>query len=138
MTRVIIGVGNSARGDDGAGVAVAQRLGIGVVAPTPFKLMDLWEGADDVVVIDAARSDAPSGTIHRFEIGIQPLATDVLTTSTHSVGVVEVIELARALHRLPEKLMVYGIEVGDISHNASLTPEVESAVTRLVAELGHA
>jgi hydrogenase maturation protease len=91
-----------------------------------------------VVVIDAARSDAPSGTIHRFEIGIQPLATDVLKTSTHSVGVAEVIELARALHRLPEKLMVYGIEVGDISHNASLTPEVEAAVTRLVAELGHA
>jgi hydrogenase maturation protease len=138
MTRMIIGVGNPARGDDGAGVEVAHRLGSGVVAHTPFQLMDLWEGADDVVVIDAARSDAPSGTIYRFEIGIQPLPTDVLTTSTHSVGVVEVIELARTLHRLPERLLVYGIEVGDISHNASLTPEVEAAVTRLVAELGHA
>ncbi|MEX1092742.1 MAG: hydrogenase maturation protease [Acidimicrobiia bacterium] len=139
MSRVVIGVGNTARGDDAAGVVAAQRAGAhGVVATAPFQLIDLWEGASDVVVVDAARSGAPPGTIHRFEVGSQALPTGVLGGSTHSIGVAEVVELARALDRLPERLMVYGIEIGGMSQGSALSPEVEAAVDTVVAEVGGA
>lgn len=139
MTRVVIGVGNTARGDDAAGVVAAQRAGAhGLVATAPFQLIDLWEGADDVVVVDAARSGAPPGTIHRFEAGSQVLPTGVLGGSTHAIGVAEVVEMARALDRLPERLTVYGIEVGEMSHGSDLSPDVDAAVDTVVAEVGGA
>jgi hydrogenase maturation protease len=138
MTRVVIGVGNPVRGDDGVGIEVVRRLGTGTVAASPIQLIDLWEGADEVVVIDAARAGARAGTIHRFEVGSEPLPTRVLAASTHSVGVAEVIELARALNRLPARLLVYGIEAGDLSHVGVLSPEVEAAVSKVVAEVGDA
>lgn len=139
MTRVVIGVGNSARGDDGAGVVAAQRMvPQGLVATAPFQLLELWEGADDVVVVDSARSGAPPGTVHRFEVGSHALPTGLLAGSTHAIGVTEVVELARALDRLPPRLTVYGIEVGGLSHGGALSPEVEAAVETVVAEVGGA
>lgn len=139
MTRVVIGVGNLARGDDGAGVVAAQRMQPrGLVANAPFQLVELWEGADEVVVIDAARSGALPGTIHRFEVESHALPAGVLGGSTHAIDVTEVVELARALHRLPARLTVYGIEVGGMSHGGTLSPEVETAVETVVAEVSRA
>jgi len=139
MTRVVIGVGNPARGDDGAGVAAAERMDPrGLTATAPFQLVELWEGSDDVVVIDAARSGGPPGTIHRFEVGAQALPAGVLAGSTHAIGVAEVVELARAMGRLPARLTVYGIEVGEMSHGSALSPEVEAAVGAVVAEVSDA
>ncbi|HEU4894919.1 MAG TPA: hydrogenase maturation protease [Acidimicrobiia bacterium] len=139
MNRIVIGVGNPARGDDGAGVVAAQRSGSnGLVATAPFQLMELWEGEDDVVVVDAARSGASPGTILRFEAGSETLPTGVLGGSTHALGVAEVVELARAMGRLPPRLMVYGIEIGDLSQGSVLSPEVDAAVDSVVAEVGHA
>ncbi len=135
----MIGVGNATRGDDGVGVVAAHRMGAnGLVATAPFQLVELWEGADDVVVVDAARSGAAPGTIHRFEVGSQPLPTGVLGGSTHAIGVAEVVEVARALDRLPSRLTVYGIEVGALSHGGPLSPEVEAAVCAVLAEVGGA
>ena len=139
MSRLVIGVGNASRGDDGAGVEAARRMGPrGLVATAPFQLIELWAEADDVVVIDAARSGEPAGTIHRFEARSQELPIDVLGGSTHAIGVAEVVELARALDRLPARLTVYGIEVGELSHGNDLSPEVEAAVGVVVAELSDA
>ncbi|MFP3883028.1 MAG: hydrogenase maturation protease [Actinomycetota bacterium] len=139
MTRLVIGVGNPARGDDGAGVAVAERMNPrGLTATAPFQLVELWEGSDDVVVIDAARSGGRPGTIHRFEVGSQALPTGVLGGSTHAIGVAEVVELARAMDRLPARLTVYGIEVGEMSQGGALSPVVEVAVGAVVAEVSDA
>jgi hydrogenase maturation protease len=138
MTRIVIGLGNAARGDDAAGVVAARRMAHGLVATAPFQLIDLWEGADDVVVIDAARSGAPPGTIHRFEGGTQTLPAGLRGGSTHAIGLAEVVELARTMGRLPVRLTVYGIEVGGLSQGSALSPEVEAAVDTVVAEVGDA
>jgi hydrogenase maturation protease len=136
VSRLVIGVGNATRGDDGVGVAVTHRLDpVGLVAQTPFELIDLWEGADEVFVVDAARSGAPPGTIHRFEVGREELPPGVLAESTHAIGVADVVALARTLGRLPRRLVIYGIEAGDLSHGETLSPEVEGAVGVVVAEV---
>jgi hydrogenase maturation protease len=139
VSRLVIGVGNASRGDDGAGVEAARRMGPrGLVATAPFHLIELWAEADDVVVVDAARSGQPPGTIHRFDVRSEELPVDVLGGSTHAIGVAEVVELARALDRLPARLTVYGIEAGVTSHGNVLSPEVEAAVGSVVAELSDA
>jgi hydrogenase maturation protease len=141
MRRILIGVGNPTRGDDAAGLEVARRVGSIETHQAPngsFELMDVWDGVDEVILVDAARSGAPPGTIHRFEAGHSPLPNGMLKTSTHSVGVTETIELARSLGCLPERVVVYGIEVSNLAPGSGLSDEVEEAVNELAMEIDRA
>jgi hydrogenase maturation protease len=144
MTRtVVIGVGNRMRGDDAAGVAVAERLrprvpaGVEVVAcdEEPSRLMEAWEGAESVVLVDTVSSGAAPGTLHRFEAGDEAVPARTFRSSTHAIGIADTIELARALGRLPRRVRVYGIEAGGFATGAALTPAVESAVVFLVKDM---
>ena len=141
MRRLLIGVGNPTRGDDAAGLEVARRVAsieTHQAVNGSYELIDVWEGVDEVIVVDAARSGAPPGTVHRFEAANESLPSGVLKTSTHSVGVIETIEMARSLGRLPERLVVYGIEVSNLTPGAGLSDEVEHAVSQLVTEIDRA
>jgi hydrogenase maturation protease len=138
---VVIGVGNPTRGDDAAGIEVAKRVRSTTAyqqSTGSYQMIDLWDGADEVIVVDAARSGAPPGTIHRIDPTSQPLPEGMLATSTHSVGVASTIEMARALGRLPDRVTVYGIEVSDLTRGVGLSPAVETAVDLVVAEIDHA
>jgi hydrogenase maturation protease len=128
----VIGVGNPWRRDDGAGPAVARALG-GTSTDDPSRLLDLWAGAERVVVVDAAASGAPAGTVHRFD-GQRPLPAGV-GSSTHAFGVADAIELARALDRLPPRLTVYAIEGADFGSGPGLSPGVARAAETLIAAL---
>jgi len=141
MRRLLIGVGNPTRGDDAAGLEVARRVAsieTHQAVNGSYELIEVWEGVEDVIVVDAARSGAPPGTVHRFEAASESLPNGVLKTSTHSVGVIETIEMARSLGRLPERLVVYGIEVSNLTPGAGLSDEVEDAVSQLVTEIDRA
>ena len=133
---MVIGVGNRWAGDDAAGLAVARRLGGRQLEGDPTSLLDAWADADHVVVVDAAASGAPAGTIRRFDARSGPLPARLLRSSTHALGVPEAIELARALGRLPAQLEVYAIEGERFTSGAELSPAVERAVGELAASLG--
>lgn len=144
MTRtVVIGVGNPLRGDDAAGVEVAERLrprvpeGVEVVAcnEEPSRLMEAWEGADRVVLVDSVASGLAPGTLHRFDAGEDAIPARTFRSSTHAIGIADTIELARALGQLPRRVRVYGIEAGGFGTGAGLTPAVESAVAFLVKDV---
>jgi len=59
--------------------------------------------------------------------------------SSHSFGLHEAIELARALKRLPRRLILYGIEGKSFGLGGELSPDVKEAAPRvadrIVAEL---
>ena len=144
MTRtVVIGVGNRMRGDDAAGVAVAEQLrprvaaGVEIVScnEEPSRLMEAWEGAESVLLFDTVTSGAPPGTLHRFDAGEEAVPARTFRSSTHAIGIADTIELARALGRLPRRVRVYGIEAGGFATGSELTPEVESAVAFLVKDV---
>jgi hydrogenase maturation protease len=140
---VVIGVGNPLRGDDAAGVMVAERLrprvpkGVEVVAcdEEPSRLMEAWEGADCVVLVDSVSSGQPAGTLHRFDAGEEPVPACTFRSSTHAIGIADTIELARALGRLPRRVRVYGVEASGFVTGSSLTPAVEEAVEFLVKDV---
>jgi hydrogenase maturation protease len=140
---IVIGVGNAWRGDDGAGLAVARRLrdlapaGVEVreVEGDSSVLVSAWAGADRVVVVDAAASGAPPGTVRRFDAVAEPLPARSVRSSTHAFGVPDAIELSRALGRLPASLEVYAVEGGSFTAGDGLSPAVEASVAKLVKEL---
>jgi hydrogenase maturation protease len=136
VTHVVIGVGNEYRRDDGVGLAVAARLrgrvpaGVEVVGCElePSRLLDAWHGARGALVVDAVRSGAEPGTLHRFDAGEGPVPASVFRSSTHAFGVGEAVELSRALGTLPGRLVLYGVEGSEFVAGEGLTAPVEAAV----------
>ena len=137
---LVIGLGSPDRGDDAVGPAVARVVAARMPAVTvvdhedPTALLDLWTNHGPVVVVDAVRSGAQAGTVHWLETGQSgpPVSTWAWTHSghggTHAVGLAEMVELGRALGRLPARLVVVGVEAESFDHGAPLTPRVATAV----------
>lgn len=140
---LILGVGNPLRRDDGAGPAVVRRLA-GRLPPgvearrlsgEALELMAAWQGAGSVLVVDAVSSGAAAGTLHRLDATAGPLPATLTSASSHGLGAAQAVELARALGRLPERLVFYGIEGGDFTPGEGLTPVVEEAVAKVAEEI---
>jgi hydrogenase maturation protease len=135
----VIGVGNAYRSDDAVGLAVARALqgrlpnGVDVLEREgePTSLMDAWKSGESVWLVDAVSSGAVPGTIHRVDASVEPLPAGFARSSTHHFGLPEAVELARALGRLPERLVVFGIEGASFDTGEALSPEVEAAGERV-------
>lgn len=95
------------------------------------ELMDAWEQADHVILIDAASSGAAAGTLRRFDAASVEVPTGLFHYSSHQFAVAEAVEMARVLGRLPRQLSVYGIEGIDFSYGEGLSPEVSRAIDRV-------
>jgi hydrogenase maturation protease len=146
--RLVLGIGNPDRGDDGAGPAVAARLQgllpadveVAVHGGEMAGLLARLEGAASAFLVDACLSGAPPGSIRRLDVGPAPLPPGALGVSTHGFGLGEAVELARALRQLPPVCVIYAIEGTGFETGAPLSPAVAAAVAevaeRLRAEIG--
>ncbi len=140
---LIVGIGNPDRGDDAAGRAVAA--GLRARGPKDLRVIESdgeatallarFSEADEVILVDAALSGAPPGTVGRFDVNKAPLPTGRFGISTHGFGLAEAIELARALGCLPRRCVVYAIEGRSFALGERLSPEVEMAVETVVASI---
>ena len=135
---VVVGIGEPRRSDDGCGHRVVEALrsrlcrNVELVAAggDPTALLDLWSGADLAVVVDAMRGGGPPGTCIRLEgSGLKGLPRS-RSTSSHGLSVPDVLELGRAVGKLPGRLVLYLIEAADVRAGERLTPEVADAVER--------
>jgi hydrogenase maturation protease len=139
----VVGVGNRWRGDDAAGLEVVARLAgtlpaeVELVAREgePTSLVDDWEDAGAVWLVDAVVSGTAPGTLHRVDVREQELPAELFRASTHHFGLAETVELARALGRLPQRLVVLGIEGERFTLGEGLSPAVDAAVDVAVASL---
>jgi hydrogenase maturation protease len=149
---LVAGIGNVFLGDDGFGVAVARRLSgrqlpPGVeVADFGIRGMDLAYALqadyDAVVFVDTAPRGEVPGTLSVIEPELEP---GEVAIDTHGMDPVRVLGLARALGRVPERVLVVACEPARIVHGEhdedlvdELSPPVAAAVdeaVRLVAEL---
>ncbi len=140
---LVIGVGNANRHDDGVGPEVVRRLRSSLSRPEravafdgdSTGLLDLWDGEGTVLVVDAVRSGAPSGTIHRVEATAGYRFPPNPTSSTHGLSVAEAVQLGRSIGRFPQYLVVYGVEGVDFSPGIGLSPEVERSVDQVVESI---
>jgi hydrogenase maturation protease len=139
--RIVIGVGNPDRGDDGAGREVARRLrALGGAASVEecdgdvSRLLEHFAGRDEVILIDACVSGAPAGTVRRIDVAQTPLPCGTFGLSSHGVGLAEAVELSRALGQLPRRCIVYAIEGETFEAGAALSPAVARAVGEVVAQ----
>ncbi|WP_435642456.1 hydrogenase maturation protease [Streptomyces sp. H49] len=137
---VVIGVGNTLRGDDGVGPATVEALRHRVPDGTvltvsdgePARMLDLWRDADTVVVVESLRTrPARPGELHTLTAADAASRT-AATASTHALGLGECLALAEVLGQLPQRLVVYAMEVADVELGAPLSEAVRSALPELI------
>jgi hydrogenase maturation protease len=137
----VVGFGNRWRRDDAVGLEVAARLRAELPDDVevleregePTGLISDWGSDDQVWLVDAVSSGAPPGTVHRIDASERELPAEIFRASTHHLGVPEAVELARALGRLPARLVVYGIEGKDFDAGRGVVPDVTAGADRVVA-----
>ncbi|MCB1484954.1 MAG: hydrogenase maturation protease [Hyphomicrobiaceae bacterium] len=139
---LVIGAGNLFAGDDAAGRLVAHLLadkavGFDVAETTgnAAELIKLLEGVARIIIVDACRSGAAPGTLHRFDAAEGPLPAYMSTVSSHGLGVAAAIELARVLGYLPADCIVYAIEGSCFEPGAEISPSVRDAAAGLATSI---
>jgi hydrogenase maturation protease len=138
---LVVGCGNTLRGDDGVGWHVAQgvaddeRLGGARVLTgqqlTPELAADV-AGARLVVVVDARVGNGPPGTI-RTEWLDRTLRPTERTAQWHHVDIGEILDLADRLYGARPPVAVVSVDADQVDPGDSLSPAVAAAVPEAVA-----
>jgi hydrogenase maturation protease len=139
----IVGLG-SPHGDDALGWEVVRilreqlgnRPGIeSHLAGGSQRLLELLDGRGTLVLIDAAQSGAPPGTIHCFEWP-DPRFEVMRTCSTHDLKVDEALWLAQTLAIAPGHVIIFALEIESTEHERQLGQGVRKGLQELVELIG--
>jgi hydrogenase maturation protease len=142
---VVIGCGNPARSDDGAGVAVVQQLmrqppvpGVQLIdaGTAGMDVMFRVRGAEHVVIVDACRSGSEAGAIFRMS------GREAMTPTQHRFS----LHGLRWDHALYAGCQMFGedfvdhtevilIEAGALDFGLELSTPVQSAAQRVAQML---
>lgn len=134
----IICCGTPYRGDDAAGLVVAeqlQQLGVDVSICTgeALSLLEAMDGAHEVMIVDAVITGAAEGTIYEWHDCTAEFQHN--SSTSHALGVAEGIALARVLGRLPQRLHIYSIEAKTFQAGGQASAEVRRAADELAQRI---
>jgi hydrogenase maturation protease len=146
MTRILIaGIGNIFLGDDGFGVAVAQRLaqrkhpdGVRVVdfGIRSFDLVyALLDGYDVTIFIDTTTRRGQPGTVYTIEPDLNEIDTEPIEVEAHAMNPVRVLRMVKAMGGNPGRILLIGCEpetLGPEEGALGLSAPVEAAVERTI------
>ena len=134
----VIGLGEPAAGDDGVGRAVLARLredgvplGVELLeVRDPSEIVPLLAGGAPVIVVDAIVGATPGEVLDLLPDDLAEQGA--LPVSTHGLGVLQAIELARVLNDAPASVVrIVGIAIDrPTRQGAGLSPPVAAAVAR--------
>lgn len=136
---LVLGVGNLLMGDEGVGIHVLRTLE--QAAPVPgvrlldggtggINLLREFDGAGDIVMIDATRDGRPAGTI----TFLQPLCVGELPRGlgAHDFGLKDLFAAAALLGHFP-RIHLYTVSVEEVRPMCTeLSPTVAKAVSGVV------
>ncbi len=136
---LVLGVGNLLMGDEGVGIHVLRQLeyetpvqGVRLLdgGTGGVNLLTEFDGARDIVLIDATRDGRPAGTI----TFLQPDCVGELPRGlgAHDFGLKDLFAAAALIGRLP-RIHLYTIAVEEVRPMCTeLSPAVQAAVPEVV------
>ncbi len=143
---LILGLGNTLMRDEGIGVKVLHCLDAEYTWPEQVTLLDggvmglellpHMEAADAVLLLDAVRTGAPSGTMVRLE-GAEIPAVVALKISMHQIGLQETLAMCRFRDTTPERLVLLGVVPASLEMGLTLSPKVAAEARPLVEAAVH-
>jgi len=145
MKTIIIGLGNSMLKDDGVGVHVAKKVRELTCEAENVEVIELSSGGlrlaeamadyDRAIIIDAAIMGGKPGKIYRLKIDEINLCLN--TSLPHNLSLISAIEIGEKLGiNLPSEIVIYGIQIADISNfGEDMTEAVKSAIPVVIEEV---
>ncbi|HEX4959557.1 MAG TPA: hydrogenase maturation protease [Thermoanaerobaculia bacterium] len=142
---LVAGIGNIFLGDDGFGVAVAQRL---AAKPLPAGVrvadfgirglhlaFELLEHPEDLTILaDATPRGGAPGTVYLIEPDLETLGdAGAGPGDAHDMTPAAVFGLLRSLGGTPRRVLIVGCEPLSTEEEMGLSPPVELAVDEAVA-----
>ena len=134
---LILGIGNTLKGDDGAGPEVCRGL-VGRISADVIDAGSVPENyigpivkkcPESLLVIDAIDFDASPGTIELFE----PRQLDGVTISTHTLSPRLFVNMI--CQQIAVDVSFIGIQPMQIELGSPLSPQVDKAVDSLITVL---
>jgi len=135
---LVLGIGNTLLGDEGAGVHAMRRLERDCRDPAvqfadggtlSFTLAGLIESSAALIVLDAAEMKAPPGSVAVFEGGrMDDFLGCERKRSVHEVGLLDLMALAALGGSLPEKRALIGIQPQTVDWSEEPTAAVARAI----------
>ena len=88
---VVIGVGNEFRSDDALGILVARELRrrhlgelrVVEVEGDTSSLLDVWEGAENLLIVDAVNGAGPPGSVVRIDVSHTRIPAYLFSGGSH-------------------------------------------------------
>jgi hydrogenase maturation protease len=136
----VIGLGNEYRNDDAVGPLVARKLSkvseglfsVLELSGEGTQLMEGWEGADAVFLVDATSGGRKAGHVSRIDAWNAKLEPSAFRHSTHAFGIAESIELAKVIGGLPKTCVIFGIEGEDFGSGTNISHPVMQAADKVI------
>ena len=139
-TTLVLGIGNTLLGDEGAGVHAARRLGelaggrhglqLLDAGTLSFTLLPTLENHDRLIVLDAAQLGAPPGTVKCFESAAMDEFLGRPRQSVHEVGLCDLMNMARLAGCFPARRALIGIQPEFVDWSNSPSDAVAAALDR--------
>jgi hydrogenase maturation protease len=144
VSTLVLGIGNTLQGDDGLGVRVVEKLvkrklpgwvEVREIGTPGLGLINEWQGWQKVIIIDATEMGEPPGTWKRFNPLEVILVSEDCLYSLHEPGLTQALQLAEAMDMLPEEIVVYGVEPGQVDWGENLSPAIQNTLPELVEKI---
>ena len=138
--KLILGVGNPLRKDDGIGVYLAHKLeklkmpeGVEVVdmGTGGLALIDLMREAHKVVFLDAVEMGETPGAVKFLSPEDMKTPAESLTFSSHEIRLPEILLLA-SLQGVSPEVVIVAVQPKNIGWGMGLSPELKRAIPRIV------
>jgi hydrogenase maturation protease len=143
---LVLGLGNTLLCDDGVGPALLDRLSgsakqwDGQVefmdgGTQGLALLGHLSGRKALIIVDAVKTGAPPGTVHRMTLAELRDVNPGHGSSAHEGNAGELLAAAQLLDELPARLFVVGVEPKKIVTGLGLSTPVQRALSEASREV---
>jgi len=137
-TTLILGIGNTLLTDEGVGIHVIHHLTEHFPdepdvtfldgGTLSFTLAGPIAEHDNLIVVDAARLDAPAGTVKLLEGNEMDRYFTGNRESVHEVSLMDLLDIARLSETYPERRALIGIQPQSMDWGDQPTSKVKAAI----------
>jgi hydrogenase maturation protease len=139
----IITVGNSLHGDDGISSSLCDRLPARVfedacrfdLGPQTISLSDCLRGHRAAIIIDSTCDGIAAGSVSIVDLSGMLDQPHLNLNSTHGCSAIEELKLAMQQKELPDRIIFFGIGIGEVNWKEKLSPHMEKKLPQLVNNL---
>ncbi len=144
---LILGMGNTIRGDDGVGIFIAEALRSQIDYPlvvikqtqeSGIHLLEKITGYEKVIIIDSLQSkEGRLGDVYRFNLLEENILSKSAKSATpyslHHLGMATIMEIADTLIDMPKEIIIYAVKISQKDlFSDKLSLEVKRAIPKAV------